>query len=482
MKKFIVLSAIGLLMAFAVTVQAQQLEFKASGFIDAQSLWYVNATPGWSGGPIYNSWMQGNYDYGRPIITLKPNYPRSTPGKNVALDKKVAFMESRARLKFDAIMGKELSGTFFFEFDTQPWGNTPGGNGDLLSERNTYGFWSADRAALEIKNIYIDVGLPYFGIPVPMAFRIGSQPFSIRPNVFQYTDGMGIIGKITVDPVVIQPMWGKPWEGDINSADDVDVYGLEAYANISGFKLGGYFQYWNMSTYPLYMSSNVGGVSGLPASLKSALAGTFKADMWWLGLYADGKAGPVNLNFDFIYDHGKVKEVYTPGVDDVKYNGWMSRLKIDFPWEAFNFGVVGMYATGANTEKSSPSGYPGSVTPQGLVSYKNSSFVVPIGSEAGNILNESIVFYATDITRGDSGIACTNNYQAMTRGGTGGTWFAKLYGSYKAAPWYKVTLQGLYIGDTTKNGNTFGTAVSGTHRCGHQEGCPEEQRRHRLGV
>ena len=34
----------------------------------------------------------------------------------------------------------------------------------------------------------------------------------------------------------------------------------------------------------------------------------------------------------------------------------------------------------------------------------------------------------------------------------------KLYGSFKATPWYKVTFQGLYIGDTTKHGNTVGTA------------------------
>jgi hypothetical protein len=31
-----------------------------------------------------------------------------------------------------------------------------------------------------------------------------------------------------------------------------------------------------------------------------------------------------------------------------------------------------------------------------------------------------------------------------------------------ATPWYKVTLQGLYIGDTTKHGNTLGDAVKGT--------------------
>ncbi len=36
---------------------------------------------------------------------------------------------------------------------------------------------------------------------------------------------------------------------------------------------------------------------------------------------------------------------------------------------------------------------------------------------------------------------------------------AKLYGSYKVAPELKITLQGLYIGDTTQNGNTVGNAV-----------------------
>lgn len=38
---------------------------------------------------------------------------------------------------------------------------------------------------------------------------------------------------------------------------------------------------------------------------------------------------------------------------------------------------------------------------------------------------------------------------------------AKLYAAVKATPWYKATFQVLYIGDTTKNGNTFGTAYAG---------------------
>ncbi len=83
----------------------------------------------------------------------------------------MAFWESRARLKFDAIYGPELSGTFFFEFDSQPWGNASGGT------RNSYGYWGGDRASLEIKNIYFDFGVPV--IPIPITVRIGEQPFGI---------------------------------------------------------------------------------------------------------------------------------------------------------------------------------------------------------------------------------------------------------------------------------------------------------------
>jgi hypothetical protein len=35
---------------------------------------------------------------------------------------------------------------------------------------------------------------------------------------------------------------------------------------------------------------------------------------------------------------------------------------------------------------------------------------------------------------------------------------AKIYASYKIFPDFKMTGQVMYIGDTTKNGNTFGTA------------------------
>jgi hypothetical protein len=85
--------------------------------------------------------------------------------------------------------------------------------------------------------------------------------------------------------------------------------------------------------------------------------------------------------------------------------------------------------------------------------------MVPVGSENGAANGESVVIYGMEAgASGGQGWAVNHNYNQSSKGAFGGTWFAKLAGSYKVTPWYKVTLQGLYIGDTTDNGNTFGNA------------------------
>ena len=442
MKKFILFGFLGLLvMAFATGSYA--LEFKASGMIDAQWFYNVNATAANPAGGFYNA------------LPAAFKWNPSTGLKGGALDRKVNYYESRARLKFDAIVDKNLSGTIFFEMDSSRWGDiSPSG-----AQRNAMGYWAADRAAVEVKNVFIDFGLPYIGIPVPMSFRVGLQPIAIRPNIFLYTDGMGVIWSTKVDPAAVQLIWAKPFEGrDAVAQDDVDVLGGHLTAKIGTISAGAYALYYNMNAYP-FSAITAGTVYGYTAS--------YDAQMWWYGLYMDGKLGPVDVNLDGIMDRGKVMprdSVYgVPNfIPDVKYRGWAVRAKIDFPWDKFNFGLTGYYATGADTQDTSATGLPGSSPGSGIKPYstKVTSYVVPPGSESGAAFGESVVFYSFWGNRGDSGIANTLNYTQMSRGPIGGTWMAKAYATIKATPWYKVTLQGMYIGDTTKNGDTFGTAVS----------------------
>ncbi len=458
-----------LILAFSAVgyAQAPKLEFRASGFIDFQSFIGAGVPQYGSASTIYGV-VNGNYKqmaFGLPIGAVAVN----APGWN----KTQSNWEGRAHLKFDAVMGPNLSGTIYFEIDTMRWGTVMNSYGSWQREANNFGSWTTDRTSVEVKNIYIDVGLPYFGIPVPITVRVGAQPIGVRPAMLIYSDGTGITAGIKIDPVLIAPIYAKALENLDFADDDVDVYGLHVNAKLGTVTVGGYGMIYRMNTYPFkvvtvpgIIPANFGGVPAGETGLYNEIPGTFKSHMWWLGLYSDGKLGPINFNYDFAYDYGSVDERLTPGLHNVKYEGWATRLKIDYPWEKFNFGAVGMYATGANTRKTSTSGLPGTMTAAfpgaagGKLSTRVSGFVLPPGSEQGPINEESLVVYSMWAgATGGYGIANNANYAQMCRGGFGGTWFAKLYASMKLAPWYKLTLQGLYIGDTTIHGNTFGSAV-----------------------
>jgi hypothetical protein len=456
MKKFIVVGLIGLMvMAFSATVYAQpKLEFRASGAMEATSFLYRNVSSGATGDAIVTRWGgsappgvpagvpgTGFRPPGNPALTLAQD--RADSG---AWDRTNSYMEYRGVLRFDAIMGKELSGTFVFELDSSRWGERGGTRGAL-------GNWNADTVGIEVKNMYIDVGLPYFGIPVPMTVRIGTQPIGMRPQIFNIVDGMGITGGLKIDPVTIGLVWAKALEGKDATADDADVYGLSLQAKLGTITAGGYWFYYNMNTYPLSNFQTTYGVTGVNQN---------SADFHWLGLFADGKLGPVNLNFDFVYDTGKVERRQTSGVRDVKYRGWATQIKIDYPWEKFNFGVLGMYASGADLNKTDRTGLPGGSTFDGTAVRKVGSYVIPPGSEEWAAWGESMFTGCNFITATALPIGMWPSLgtypNQVTRGAIGGTWIAKLYASVKATPWYKVTLQGLYIGDTTKHGNTLGDA------------------------
>jgi hypothetical protein len=480
MRKLTVLSLAGLLiLAFSAVgyAQAPKLEFRASGFIDAQTFW-GSGVPQYNGAAGTYQVTNGNYSTAGVGINVK------SPGWN----KIDAHWEGRAHLKFDAVMGPNLSGTIFFELDTNRWGSVF--NNQAVREAANAGAWTTDRTAVEVKNIYIDFGLPYFGVPWPVTARIGAQTLGIRPNVLMVSDGTGISGGIKIDPVLIAPFYAKALENADFADDDVDVWGLSASAKISTFTVGAYGLNFRMNTYPFWVV-NTGSVifPGTSSQQFGQSPGTFKSHMYWLGAYLDGKAGPVDMNLDFVADYGSVDErtlrdlgegrpgggPFVPTIPNVKYEGWMVRGKLDFPWEKFNFGVVGMYATGSDARRTSTSGLPGTTTAAGPgfqlvnpisgigqhnITRRVTGYVVPPGSEQDTANNESIVVYGMENgASGGVGIAKNANYAALSRGGFGGTWFAKLYASMKLLPWYKVTVQGLYIGDTTKNGDTLGNSV-----------------------
>jgi len=477
MKKFIVLSLFGLMIiAISGMAHAQKLDFQVSGYISTNSFLTrntPNAVP-FGGGDNFGGIANSIFDpFPRPY---RPPTPGAATTQSGAWDRTASYMQQRAFLNLDMIMSKELSGRVSLEIDSLQWGGFAGASGNTgdarITDRNNAGFWTGDRASVEVKNAYLTAGLPYIGIPAPMTVNVGVIPIGVRPWVFQYTDGAGISGAIKADPITIAPFWGKAVEGKNFSADDADEYGLHVSAKVGTFTVGGYGVNFNMNTYPL-------GRATTTAIINTSL-NSFTADFWWWGAYADGKLGPMNLQWDFVYDKGTVKTkdnnfaraTFPSGASsDVKYSGWVTRAKVNYPWEAFNFGASGMYATGADLRKTSGSGLPGTdvsafAPGSGIRTSKVSSYVVPPGAENPGGNDDLIVFghfitaEASPLNFGDG--PGLYPFQ-VNRGSYGGTWLAKLFAGYKATPWYKISLEGLYIGDTAKHGNTFGDAVkSGT--------------------
>jgi hypothetical protein len=442
MKKFIALSILGLLiMAFSATVYAQpKLTFSARGYIEFVTYLEQNRAVG-AGGNFATFLAPAN-------MPDTPFLPASSTG---AWNRTQSYWEERARLIFDFIMDKSLSGTVGFELDSSRMGE-----GNVYTQM---GAWNTDQTVVEIMYAYITAALPYIGIPIPMTVRAGIQPLATRPNVFLYTDGPAITGTLNIDPVLIGITVAKPFEGKEAVADDIDVYGLTASAKLGTISVGGYGYYYNMNTYPLNTYSTVYGVTN-----------PFYADMWWFGLYSDGKLGPINYNFDAVMDYGKVKirDTYAlalpVGADKkVKYRGFAGQLKITYPWEKFAFGALGMYATGADLNKTDRYGMPGEdVANIGTYTSKVGAYVIPPGSEEWAIWGESMVTNNNYIT--GSALPATMSPLGqygnwMTRGAIGGTWVAQLFASVSPVPWYKATLKAMYIGDTTKHGNTMGNAT-----------------------
>src|SRR4030042_1606806 len=270
MKKFVVLSLISfLILAFGATVYGQEkapaLEFKASGGMDVISEYRMNVPQPGAGTSAHGGTSTNNVVYGAPPAFRQPT---ANGASDLAFDKTEAYMEGRGRLKFDALMGKEMSGTFQFEFDSTRWGErVPAGS---TAQRNYAGFWGvADRSAMELKHMYFSFGLPW--IPVPTTIQAGIQPIGIRPSIFLSTDGPGITAAFKIDPAYVKLIWAKALENRDWAGDDDDVYGIEANAKISTFTLGGYWVLFNWNWYPAAAEA---GVASNP---------TARSDVWGAG-------------------------------------------------------------------------------------------------------------------------------------------------------------------------------------------------------
>jgi len=395
MKRLLILATVAVLV-LGLAAATYAVEFGASGFVRVRSYMGMNATAF----PVFGT---DNFDDSE------------------------AWMDTRFRLKFAAKANDYATGVIYFEGDSTRWGEDPDG-------RNHAGSWNADRNAVELKQFYIDFKVPGLSDFAPTTIKAGVQGFSVRSHVLLFADGAGVETNTAAGPVKFNLYWYKPAEGADHRADDSDIYGAQVWVpGLLPVTPGAYVLYLNSNDYPL-----------------RAGTGTQQADLYWAGVYADGKIGPVALQVDFVYSGGTIDATGTgvaTGLVDVDLSGWtffadaLYTLEMAMPIE---IGGTFMYATG---DDYSP-------TETDLSGFKE-----PPGSEGCYGGDWGIVFYPSAINDGVRMCNLTGG-TAASDGKAGGTWFAKLYGAFKPLEWMKVKAYAMYIGDTVDNGDINGDTVS----------------------
>lgn len=296
------------------------------------------------------------------------------------------------------------------------------------TEAKAVGGWDANTATAAFKAANVNFKIP--GIKSPTWVRVGLNDWLIRPNVFlNVTTGPGIqvsqICDMGGNKLTVSGGWGKIREYDEKKVSVNLFYGLLDY------KVKG-------NTFGLYALTTTGeddtkNVSG---------------NIWWLGLYSDGKIGPLGYNFDLIFDTGK--EDAKVGTD-YKYSGWFARAVVTYPYEKFTFGLGGLYVSGDNYEKYAKGKVRGFVLP-----YKSG----PMGPAADSL----IVISGWEVGPGPAGdVGYTTNTLAkldignklLASEGWPGIWGLRLFAYYKVSPSLTLAGQICYWGDTSKKGDSL---------------------------
>jgi hypothetical protein len=413
MKKMLTLAAV-IVFVFSLAAATYAMDISASGFIRVRTDVSVNTV----------------------------HLPRATAAD---FDDTEAWVDSRFRLKMDLVASEDLMGVIYFEGDSTRWG-------EAGVARNTAGAWGAggsDRNAVELKQFYIDFNVPGLKDTVPTNVRIGTQWLAIRSHIFLGADGATLRIFTNPGPVRVYLNWSKPWEGTDFQYDDTDLYSARVVLALPDFPIqpGMFFAYMNSNDY------DYTGLVAPPAIGYGAGQGAGDGEFWWLGINVDGKIGPAVLKSDFVYFSGD-GEVASPlaavGIGDADYGGWAVYADVNVPISQFTVGGTFFYATGDDLTDTTLSAT--------NLSPDFDAYRIPPGSEANPALGT--VFWAgtthdgVDIATAGRGLATQVQQRWF-----GGLWTAKGYASFKPLDWLKVTAYGMYIGDTTEEGNTIGNAV-----------------------
>ena len=235
-----------------------------------------------------------------------------------------SYVEQRIRAKFS--FGEEnVKAVWFAELDPNfGIGNFQNGT------RNQGGALGADSIDLETKNLYV-----WFKVPnTTWDFTVGLQNVSdsYAGVLFGYADMAGVFANFKFEPVAIRLGWAKWFEGDVQEADDADLYVAEAkFSPTKDVKLGINFY---------FVRDGDGGDDETPTVVQ---ANSDKTYVYIPGFDVTFKAGPATINAFFLYEFGTFE---SPGSPDIDIRGYAGDIRADLNLGPGKFFIEGLYVSG----------------------------------------------------------------------------------------------------------------------------------------
>jgi hypothetical protein len=429
MKK-ILLIALALGLAVALAAPAMATDWSARGHIWVGGA--IHKTVPISGPPQFPFFNL--YHISPPIIVpANPLNPGDDAWGDVA-----AWVRMGANLTITARQSEDLYGVLGFNMNSSRWGEY---DTDATNAGSWYRQSFADDSgtlSVLVQEMFIDFRVPP---KLPIWLRIGAQPFVIRPWLVVNTVGPGLTGRVMIDPIKlsINAGWAKKWEGYDWDCDDVDAFFGDIAMPIGPVRIGGFVWYENHGVW-------LNTASAFPPANYPDSGQRDQADIYWLGFYADGKIGPVGLQFDFVYEGGDINydADWSPGVQDQDIRAWVIRGVLDVsPMDRLKVGLGALYASGQDLDDND------------IEEYQSVNGPEAFGRQQGLPALQDFFM----LTGGCMGIVPSRGPMASFFGGPvsiGGIWYIRAFADYMATDWLRLVANFGWIGDTRDHGNKLG--------------------------
>ena len=260
-----------------------------------------------------------------------------------------AYVEQRFRLTHIAAM-PNVKGIIGIEIGWDEWGKSYSYNGvgsqssiNMFKDPGDTGVIADTNSTnIEVRMAYIDFNVP----GMPLSVSAGKQ--------FLFTHNHAIITAAAATPGIkfdykiaegskLSLWWTKLAENVVsdgnlrgNGDKDNDAYCLEFSQKTQAYDLGVYGAY--------NRDRRETGITPLAVGTSPQL---YQDDIYWAGLWAGFKAGPVKLGVDAIYSFGKRDRSYT-GQTDLDYSGYYLRADASMNLGGPTLDFLSVYASGDN--------------------------------------------------------------------------------------------------------------------------------------